>query len=239
MQEVVPRKKIYLVISLVLSLGMLGYYKYADFIVNNIYLALGGERSSSFNILLPVGISFFTFQTMSYTIDLYRNNIVPCYSLKKFMLFVAFFPQLVAGPIVRAADFLPQLDKKILFKREDVLIGAQIFLGGAIQKVLFADNLSRFVDPVFSDPGLYSSATLWLALLSYSMQIFCDFCGYSLMAIGIARALGFQLPPKQHGNNQVLVGPYYPTTITTQCNIQVITQPKRERQMPTPPKFSH
>lgn len=188
-------KKIYLTISLILSLGMLGYYKYADFIVDNIFLALGIERLNSYNILLPVGISFFTFQTMSYTIDLYRGHIAPCYSLKKFMLFVAFFPQLVAGPIVRAADFLPQLDKKIVFNREDILIGFQIFLGGAIQKVLIADNLSRYVDPVFDNPGLYSSATLWLALLSYSVQIFCDFSGYSLMAIGIARALGFKLPP--------------------------------------------
>lgn len=190
-----PEKKLYLAISLALSLGMLGYYKYADFIVDNIYLALGNPRTTSFDILLPVGISFFTFQTMSYTIDLYRGNIAACYSLKKFMLFVAFFPQLVAGPIVRASDFLPQLDKKIVFKREDILIGFQIFLGGAIQKVLFADNLSRFVDPVFGDPGLYSSTTLWLALISYAVQIFCDFCGYSLMAIGIARALGFKLPP--------------------------------------------
>ncbi|MGS2724289.1 MBOAT family O-acyltransferase [Porticoccus sp. GXU_MW_L64] len=189
------KKKICLITSLFLSLSVLAFFKYADFIINNLYLAFDRERNDSFDILLPVGISFFTFQTMSYTIDLYRGNIEPCHSLKKFMLFVAFFPQLVAGPIVRASNFLPQLNKKIRFNRDDILIGGQIFLGGAIQKVLFADNLSTFVDPVFSTPELYSTATLWLSLLSYALQIFCDFSGYSLMAIGIARTIGFRLPP--------------------------------------------
>lgn len=188
-------RKASLMLSLFLSMGMLGFYKYADFFANNIYSLLDIQRDESFDILLPVGISFFTFQTMSYTIDLYRGNLQPCYSLKKFMLFVAFFPQLVAGPIVRAVDFLPQLEKKIVFSHEDIILGAQIFLGGAIQKSLFADNLSVFVDPVFAEPVLYSSSTLWLALSAYSLQIFCDFAGYSLMAIGLARMLGFKLPP--------------------------------------------
>lgn len=187
-------KKLYLLVSLVLSLGTLSYFKYANFFVDSVFGVFGVDRDHTFDILLPVGISFFTFQTMSYTIDLYRNNIEVCYSLKKFMLFVAFFPQLVAGPIVRASDFLPQLAKNIQFNSRDILIGAQIFLGGAIQKVLFADNLSQFVDPVFENPSVYDTTTLWVALLSYSLQIFCDFCGYSLMAIGIAKMLGFHLP---------------------------------------------
>jgi alginate O-acetyltransferase complex protein AlgI len=186
-------KKLYLIISLVLSLGMLGYFKYANFFAENIINAFGLEWRH-LDILLPVGISFFTFQTMSYTIDLYRGNIGVCKSAPKFFLFVAFFPQLVAGPIVRASEFLPQLDKKITFTKKNFLLGAQLFLGGALQKALVADNLSVFVDPVFSSPELYSPLTLWLALIGYSLQIFCDFSGYSLMAIGIAKILGFQLP---------------------------------------------
>jgi alginate O-acetyltransferase complex protein AlgI len=186
-------KKLYLIISLVLSLGMLGYFKYANFFAENIINAFGLEWRH-LDILLPVGISFFIFQTMSYTIDLYRGNIGVCKSAPKFFLFVAFFPQLVAGPIVRASEFLPQLDKKITFTKKNFLLGAQLFLGGALQKALVADNLSVFVDPVFSSPELYSPLTLWLALIGYSLQIFCDFSGYSLMAIGIAKILGFQLP---------------------------------------------
>lgn len=189
----VSLRKIYLFISLALSLSMLGYFKYANFVIENLSMFFGVEWPFM-EITLPVGISFFTFQTMSYTIDLYRERIDVCLSLKKFMLFVAFFPQLVAGPIVRASDFLPQLDKKIKLKWDDLKIGSQIFLGGAIQKALIADNLSVFVDPVFADPGLFSAGTLWLSCFAYSIQIFCDFSGYSLMAIGIARMFGFVLP---------------------------------------------
>lgn len=180
-------------LSLFLSLSMLGYFKYANFFAENLALLLGIKWYYA-DIILPVGISFFTFQTMSYTIDLYRERIPVCTSLRKFMIFVAFFPQLVAGPIVRASEFLPQLDKHIRLKWHDVSIGSQIFLGGAVQKVLIADNLSTFVDPVFTTPQLFSSITLWLAAISYGIQIFCDFSGYSLMAIGVARALGYELP---------------------------------------------
>lgn len=186
-------KRVYLFISIFLSLSMLGYFKYANFLTENIavILNLSWEPAS---ILLPVGISFFTFQTMSYTIDLYRGRIDLCRSFPRFMLFVAFFPQLVAGPIVRASEFLPQLNRHIRLSYPNFVAGIQIFLGGAIQKVLVADNLSVFVDPVFREPLLYSSGTLWLALVGYSIQIFCDFSGYSLMAIGIARILSFELP---------------------------------------------
>lgn len=185
-------KKLLLVANVVVSLGILAYFKYANFFAENITNLLGLDHQI-FEILLPVGISFFTFQAMSYTIDVYRGQLKPCESATKFLLFVSFFPQLVAGPIVRASDFLPQLDKKITLTKENFIVGSQIFLGGAIQKVLFADNLSLFVDPVFASPDLYSGATLWLALLGYSLQIFCDFCGYSLMAIGISRIFGFHL----------------------------------------------
>lgn len=187
-------KRVYFITSISISLGLLGYFKYATFFAENIHLIIGGDSTFE-KVLLPVGISFFTFQTMSYTIDVYRGNLELCRSLPKFMLFVAFFPQLVAGPIVRASEFLPQLNRSIKITPDNCIIGAQIFLGGAIQKVLFADTLSTFVDPVFDNPLLYSSETLWLALIAYSIQIFCDFSGYSLMAIGVARALGFELPP--------------------------------------------
>jgi len=188
------KKSLYLFISLTISLGMLAYYKYADFIVQNVFTAIGLEWHYQLDITLPVGISFFTFQTMSYGIDLKRGKISVCKSLPQFMLFVAFFPQLVAGPIVRASEFLPQLLKRIDINRENIILGIQIFIGGAIQKVLFADNLSKFVDPIFADPELFSSSTLWLGIIAYSVQIFCDFSGYSLMAIGIAKTLGFSLP---------------------------------------------
>lgn len=188
------RKKRYLQLSLFLSLGLLAYYKYADFLMRSLYGALGMEWSYELTILLPVGISFFTFQTMSYSIDLKRGNIPVCTSLPKFMLFVAFFPQLVAGPIVRASEFLPQLNRPVILTKRNLIIGSQVFLGGALQKVLLADNMAVFADPVFANPGFYDAATLWLALGAYSVQIFCDFCGYSLMAIGVARILGFELP---------------------------------------------
>lgn len=141
-------KKFYFFCSVFLSLSMLGFYKYANFFAENISTLLGISWENA-DIILPVGISFFTFQTMSYTIDLYRGNIPVCLSLRKFMLFVAFFPQLVAGPIVRASDFLPQLERRIELKWHNLIIGSQLFLGGAIQKVLIADNLSIFVDPIF------------------------------------------------------------------------------------------
>ena len=132
---------------------------------------------------------------MSYTIDLYRERIPVCTSLRKFMLFVAFFPQLVAGPIVRASEFLPQLDRHIQLKWRDMTIGGQIFLGGAIQKVLIADNISIFVDPVFTTPQLYSASTLWLALASYGIQIFCPHL--SLLTCYSGRGLAYRQAPSR------------------------------------------
>ncbi len=189
-----PRqRKLYLAGSLIMGLGILAFFKYTNFLGASIALATGQDWTP-LDIVLPVGISFFTFQNLSYTIDIYRRNISPCDSLSKYLLFVAFFPQLVAGPIVRASQFLPQLDHLVKLRAKNLVIGAQIFLGGAIQKVLFADNLSAFVDYIFADPAKYSGETLWLATFAYSLQIFCDFCGYSLMAIGTAHILGFTLP---------------------------------------------
>ncbi len=174
-------------------LGALAFFKYANFTVENVNLLVGSSVSIG-DILLPVGISFFTFQSLSYNIDLYRGRIEPCRSLWRYLLFVSFFPQLVAGPIVRASEFLPQLEREIRFTAANFWIGAQIFLIGAVQKVLVADSVSPFVDRIYLEPALYSAGTLWLGLFAYGIQIFCDFSGYSLMAIGIARILGFELP---------------------------------------------
>lgn len=189
-----PVRRFYLWLGLALSLGMLGYFKYANFFIENSGKLLGLDYSGPLNILLPVGISFFTFHNMSYMIDLYRGRINHCESLEKFLLYVAFFPQLVAGPIVRAWQLLPQLEQPILITRANFFIGFQIFLGGFLQKLLIADNLAPYVDGLFAQPQLYSASSLWLGLLCYGVQIFCDFSGYSLMAIGCARVLGFTLP---------------------------------------------
>jgi len=187
-------KKRYLTTSVVISLGILAFFKYFNFFVESFYQTFGLEKSLFWDITLPVGISFYIFQVLSYNIDLYRGKIQPTKSLSKFLLFVAFFPQLVAGPIVRASEFLPQLDKKIVLTKANFIIGAQLFLGGAIQKILFADTLRAYADPVFSEPALYATSTLWLAMIAFAGQIFGDFAGYSLMAIGIARVFGFELP---------------------------------------------
>ena len=187
-------KKLYFGLSLFLTLGTLAYFKYANFLGENITRIFGLSGWGNLDVVLPVGISFFTFHTLSYIIDLYRGHIEASRNPVKFFLFVSFFPQLVAGPILRASSFLPQLDQTIRLTWPNAVSGAQLFIGGAIQKSLFADHLSMFVDEVYRSPEIYSPGTMWLTVAAYSMQIFCDFSGYSLMAIGTARILGFELP---------------------------------------------
>lgn len=187
------QRKFYVALDVVLSVGTLSYFKYANFLGASVS-ALVGARWSVLDIILPIGISFFTFHNMSYVIDMYRRNGEVCRRLDDFMLYMAFFPQLVAGPIVRATQFLPQLKKEIRLEWANFIIGSQIFLGGLVEKLLFADNLSPFVDAVYRRPLLFDTATIWLAVVSYAVQIFCDFSGYTLMALGIARVLGFVLP---------------------------------------------
>lgn len=190
------RRKYFLISSIILNLGLLGFFKYFNFFIDSANIAFGelGLNLSTLNIILPVGISFYTFQTMSYTIDIYNKKLNPSKSILDFSLFVSFFPQLVAGPIVRASQFLPQLKKPIQISASNFKTGIQIFLNGMFKKVIIADRLSYFVDPVFSNPSLYDTITVWLALVAYAIQIFCDFSGYSDMAIGLARILGFTLP---------------------------------------------
>ncbi len=188
------KRRVLLWVSLFGDLGSLAFFKYANFFVDSFCATFGIERAGPLAIILPVGISFFTFQSMSYTIDLYRRRFEPCYDIERFLLFVSFFPQLVAGPIVRASEFLPQLKAAPKLTRADAVVGLQVFLLGLVQKIVVADNVAFFVDPVFANPDRYDQLTLWAGMAAYTLQIFCDFSGYSLMAIGVARVLGFHLP---------------------------------------------
>ena len=194
----IKSRKQFLWLALLFFLGTLSYFKYALFFQANLRWFFGIENWTNWQIILPVGVSFFTFQAISYVVDVYRGNIKPCRDLFTFLIYIAFFPQLIAGPIVRATEFLPQLSRRINIKKYNILIGLQIFGAGFLQKHLIADTLAFYVDPVFARPELYSPSTLWVVLLSYTIQIFCDFSGYSLMAIGCARTLGFRLPENFH-----------------------------------------
>jgi len=189
-------RKTWLVLSLATSLGLLAFFKYFNFFEDNalaVLRVLGYDVSwAHLNITLPVGISFYTFQTLSYTIDVYRGRLPVCRSATDFALFVAFFPQLVAGPIVRAADFLPQLKRPaaFCFDRTAFFLIAR----GLAKKVLIADNLAVLGDAVFSDVARWPSLVIWMAAVCFYVQIYCDFSGYSDIAIGVSRALGYHLP---------------------------------------------
>ncbi|MEE9442338.1 MAG: MBOAT family O-acyltransferase [candidate division Zixibacteria bacterium] len=193
------RRKIVLIISLVINLSLLGYFKYFNFFADSfITLAnsVGWNVSwTAANIILPVGISFYTFQSISYTVDIYRKKLKPTASLIDFAAFVAFFPQLVAGPIVRAREFVFQLEAKRVFNTQEFEAGLRRFLFGFFKKAFIADTLAmHLVEPAFANPTEYSGATLWLALIGWTFQIYADFSGYSSMAIGSAKMLGFKIP---------------------------------------------
>jgi alginate O-acetyltransferase complex protein AlgI len=199
-ESVQVRRKALLVASLILNLGLLGVFKYFNFflgLANEGAHLLGVQVSLPFHhLLLPVGISFYTFQTLSYSIDLYHRRIEHEPSLVKFAVYVAFFPQLVAGPIVRAIDFLPQLHATPEVTRGRVDSGLRLVFQGLLKKVVLADTLASLgVDAVFARPEAFSSLDLMLALYGYAFQIYCDFSGYSDIAIGAARMMGFDLTP--------------------------------------------
>ena len=200
-----------LILSLVGNLGILAIFKYADFFIlsmRGLLTSLGLQANmSTLSIILPVGISFYTFQTMSYTIDIYRGKLTPTRSFLDFALFVAFFPQLVAGPIVKARDFLPQLETLKKFSWEHLDTAVVLFMIGLTKKVLIADQLAYLVDPVFADPTRFVTRDLWLAMFCYGGQIYCDFSGYTDMAIAVALMLGFTLRPN-------FASPYLATSLT-------------------------
>ncbi|MCD8310494.1 MAG: MBOAT family protein [Prevotellaceae bacterium] len=186
------RRKAWLAASLLIDLGLLGYFKYTNFLGTCI-ASLTGATFHAWDIFLPVGISFFTFQSLSYTIDVYRRRITPLTSLLDYAFYVSFFPQLVAGPIVRARDFIPQIRKPLYVSRE--MLGRAVFLivGGLFKKAVISDYISvNFVERVFEAPTLYSGVENLLGVYGYALQIYCDFSGYSDLAIGIALLLGFR-----------------------------------------------
>ena len=181
-------------LAVALNIAALGYFKYAGFFVQSFTSLFHLRSEGALKIILPLGISFFTFQGVAYVADVYRRAHAPVRSLPDFLFFKAFFPQLIAGPIVRAGQFMPQIERGLRFRPEMIASGAQAFLLGALTKLVFADNLAVCADQVFAKPGMYDAPTLWLGLLSYAGQIYCDFFGYSMMAIGLARILGYRLP---------------------------------------------
>ena len=188
------RRKLFLAISMVTNLGLLGYFKYTNFLIDSFNAILSSNFALQ-DIFLPVGISFYTFQTMSYTIDVYRREITPAKSFLDFTFFVCFFPQLVAGPIVRAKDFIPQIYKKISLTKEETSLALFLIIGGLLKKAVISDYISlNFVDRVFEAPNNYSAIENLLAVYGYTLQIYCDFSGYSDMAIGLALLMGFTLP---------------------------------------------
>jgi alginate O-acetyltransferase complex protein AlgI len=191
-------KRSLLMISMVSNLGILGVFKYFDFFAasaTDLAALLGVSlHPTTLDVVLPVGISFYTFQSMSYTLDIYRGRLTPEPSALRFALYVAFFPQLVAGPIVRASHFLPQLARDRLPRLQDLAPGLLLFCVGLFKKIAMADHFGRFADPLFGNPELYSSPALALGVFCYAAQIYCDFSGYSDMAIGLGRILGYRLP---------------------------------------------
>lgn len=188
-------RKGWLWLSLGVNLGVLGLFKYCDFFLASAARLIEplGFETGTLQIILPVGISFFTFQTMSYTIDVYRRKLAPVRNFADFALFVSFFPQLVAGPIVRAAHFLPQLQSRPRWRNVHVRRNLQLLLAGFIKKACIADTIAMHVDDVFSEPVLYTATAIWIAVLLYAIQIYCDFSGYTDMAIACAGLLGYDL----------------------------------------------
>jgi alginate O-acetyltransferase complex protein AlgI len=196
-EQEVRRRRLWLAMSLVANLGFLGFFKYYNFFAQSgssvlDWLGLNLEVVT-LDIVLPVGISFYTFQSMSYTIDVYRRKLTPIRNFRDYALFVGFFPQLVAGPIVRASDFLPQLASERSLKQVDFRGCLALFWIGYLKKACIADNIAAVIDPVFADPSLYGAQDILLAAVGYSVQIYCDFSGYSDMAIAAAGLLGYQL----------------------------------------------
>lgn len=183
-----------LILSLMIDLGLLAYFKYTNFF-GEIIADITGGTFKTLDIFLPVGISFFTFQSLSYTIDVYRGHIRPLNNILDYAFYVSFFPQLVAGPIVRASDFIPQIRKPLEVTREMFGTGVFFIVGGLFKKAVISDYISiNFVERVFDEPTLYSGFENLMAVYGYAMQIYCDFSGYSDMAIGIALLLGFKFP---------------------------------------------
>ena len=183
-------------VSLAGNLGILGFFKYSNFILDNVRALAGAAgvalQARHFEIILPPAISYFTFASMSYVLDVYFERLGPCQSARDYTLFVSFFPKLLSGPIVRAVDFLPQLANGARPGWDEVEAGLSQFLLGAVKKMVLADQLAENVNQIFSTPRQFDRFTLVQGLLGYTAQLYCDFSGYSDMAIGCGRILGFR-----------------------------------------------
>ncbi len=179
-------------LSLCLSLGILGYFKYANFFLWNFQTMTGGNFQP-LDLVLPVGISFYTFQSVSYIVDVYKGRVAPTRTWLEYAFFLSFFPALVAGPIVRADYFLPQIDENRHASREEIYTGLWLIMLGVIKKAVIADYIAQYNDLIFNSPGAYSGFETLMGIIGYTMQIYCDFSGYSDMATGIALIMGFRL----------------------------------------------
>ena len=187
------RRKFLVTISIISNLSILGFFKYFNFFLDSLSFIFPSivNGNSTLNIILPVGISFYTFQSLSYTIDIYKKKIKPTRSFFDFALYVSFFPQLVAGPIIRARDFLPQLNTPRFLSLNRLSKGFKLFTIGIFKKSFIADNLAEFIDFGFANPSILNGFTLLIVSVCYAIQIYCDFSGYSDMAIGIACVMGY------------------------------------------------
>lgn len=186
--------------SVGMNLAVLCYFKYRGFFLNELYDGMrqlgmdpGFTKINPLEVIVPFGISFYTFEAISYAVDVYRRKIEPERSLPRFLLFILFFPHLVAGPIVRAGDFLVQTRRPKRWNWVRAQAGVQLFLVGAFKKLAIADRMALYCDPVFQDPGAYGTVAAWFAVLAYAVRIYCDFSGYSDMALGAAHLLGYRL----------------------------------------------
>lgn len=177
-------------------LAILGFFKYSNFFLESLnrITASFGWQAGTLNIILPIGISFFTFEALSYVIDVYNRTAKPANSLLDYAIFITFYPRLVAGPIMRSKGFLPQLERGIHLDLDNLFEGVQLFLRGMLKKVVVADNLAVAVGQIYNAPSVFSPPSVWLAVTAYSVQILYDFWGYTDMARGVGRMLGFDLP---------------------------------------------
>jgi alginate O-acetyltransferase complex protein AlgI len=193
-----PRwRKALLCASLGANLGLLCYFKYANFFLLSLDEALIAAGAPTWfrtlQVMLPIGISFYTFEAINYTVDVYRRRAPAERNLGHFMLFILFFPHLVAGPIVRARDFLPQIRQPKRWNWYRLHLGLQFVLMGLFKKIVIADRMAWFADPVYADPAHYQTGVVWMAMVAYALQVYCDFSGYTDMAIGTAHMLGYKL----------------------------------------------
>ncbi len=200
-------KNAILIFSIIINLGLLFYFKYTNFFIEIINdLQMG--QIKPLNLILPIGISFYTFENLSYTIDVYRGKFKPVQSFLDYCFFLSFFPKLVMGPIVRAADFIPQIRKDIFITNSDIARGMYLILGGLFKKVVISDFIYiNYVQYIFDDPSRHSGIECLLGVYGYAMVIYCDFSGYSDMAIGMAKWMGFSI-------NENFDSPYQSSSIT-------------------------